>query len=116
MDTNTPFWSTGISLTYHPRKHNVRWSAAILYRDNNTFTQEIAVEGSFTTQLGELNPVIDRVLAAAQALGIVWRTDIPGSPALYLEMEDDNSTVPESMRQLVRRKAAAIGWEVVEEC
>jgi hypothetical protein len=114
MDTNTTFWSTGITLTYHPRTHNFRWSAEVLYRDNNTFTQEVAVEGRITTQLGELNQVIDRMMEAVQALGIVWRTDIPGSPALYLEIEDDNSTVPEAMRQLARRKAAAIGWTIAD--
>jgi hypothetical protein len=115
MDTNTTFWSVGITLRYHPRSHNCCWSAEVVYRDNHTFTQEVAVEGRITTQLGELTQVIDRVMAAAQALGIVWRTDIPGCPSLYVagsEDDDVQNELPAGLYDMVQLEAARLGWPV----
>lgn len=113
------YWSSGITLTYHPSSHG--WHAAAKYYDDgfaysDTDTGQISTVGVLESRYfvpdgrerDGLTAVIDSVKADAEQLGIHWR-----DPALFVpgEGRDLQQPLPDGWRGLLDEHASRLGWD-----
>ena len=113
------YWSSGITLTYHPAAPG--WHAAAKYYDdgfglNDTDIGLISTVGVLESrysipdghQRDGLTAAIDAVKADAEQLGIHWR-----DPALFVsgEGQDPKQPLPTGWRDLLDEHARRLGWE-----
>lgn len=102
--------STGIRLSYDQR-HG--WQAVAEY-STWEHADAACIEGSIGTRYfdRDLAATIDRVLAAAAAIGVSFKPVGEVSPAIYVAGDGEDSAIPlpEDWRELVAEQCARIGW------
>jgi hypothetical protein len=112
------YWSSGITLTYHPSSQG--WHASAKFYDggfgySDADTGQISTIGLLESRYhipdGDerdgLTAVLDTVKADAEQLGIHWR-----DPALFVGGDaEDPQSLPADWRTLLDEHASRLGWD-----
>lgn len=102
-------FSVGIHLDYNIPD---RWAARIDYDTWEHHADPRCITGSIGTKYVDenLTDVIDRALAAAKAIGVVFPSGAGGAPHIYID-EDRAAVLPSDWRQMIADQCARLGWE-----
>lgn len=132
LERSTSYWSTGISLTWHPdgardldHKPIPGWTGTVEYYDDSWQGDDdadaglIGTQGELTTRYviadGEtrtaLTAIVDALLADAGRLGIRFGSEHT-PPRLYVPGDGEWKTppLPDGWRELLADQAQRIGW------
>lgn len=117
--TDAPFWSTGITLQFHPEENG--WTASVEFTDRAapSARDSVSIEGELHTRLVVCGAdaglrAARAVKADAERFGVEFRACGQQAPALYLHesnwiSEDDEAGTAE-LEAVLRTVAEAFNW------
>lgn len=108
--------SVGIKLTFHPSFSMPlveRWSAKVEFRTKRIGTVD-AISGTIGTQYmdTDLSKVIDRVVEAAESIGVTFIKNDQVQPLIYVDEDPQaRAQMPDNWRDQVFKESERLGWD-----